>query len=106
MSGYISPAGDYPRFMGDIQLQDPKWQEGQELPDGWIAVEDSALPEVKENQTLIENYPVEQDGKWVRNFTVRDLTADELAQAELEKVKGKVASNQPLTEAEAALLVG
>jgi len=76
---YVSPNNEYPRFIGDIQLEHPSFQQGDNLPKGWRAVEPSVLPEVGEYEVWEELFPVETDGKLVQTFNVRPMTADEKA---------------------------
>jgi microcystin-dependent protein len=76
---YINAVGEYPRFPGDIQVDFPEWEIGDEAPDGWIQVAESELEPIEENQTRFEVYPTEVDGEFVRTFEVRDLTSGELA---------------------------
>lgn len=106
MSIYISPNNDYPRHIGDIQLDNPDYVEGTPLPSGWVKVELTDLPTVKQDQTWTELFPVETDGVFYQAFEVRNLTADELEARKIAEVKRKVANGLTLTEAEAALLVG
>lgn len=103
---YISPRNEYPRHYGDIQLENPGWNYGDQLPEGWTLVNLSEAPVVGENQVAYEVAPVERNGSYFQAFEVRDLTAEELAARELNRVRNKVANGESLTEAEAALLVG
>ena len=81
----ISPNNEYPRFKGDVKIAYPTWREGDALPDGWRLVNESAKPEVEAGMTLVENFPTEIDGEYWQNFSVRELTAEELAT--IEKVR-------------------
>jgi hypothetical protein len=103
---YISPQGDYPRHAGDIKLDNSNWQEGQELPIGWVAVEETPAPAITKGQVWFEVYPELVDGIYYQKFEVRDLTAEEIEARKVAEVKQKVLLGQPLTQAEAALLVG
>ena len=77
---YISPTGQYPRFYGDIQLENPDWKLGDPLPTGWIEVEEiSERPEIQFDETIEELEPVKVGNKYQQNFVVRKLTEKELA---------------------------
>lgn len=102
---YISPRNEYPRHYGDIQLENPGWNFGDELPSGWTLVNASQPPALEANQVAFEVFPIERDGSYYQAFEVRELTEEELATRELNRVRNKVAAGQKLTEAEAALLV-
>jgi hypothetical protein len=76
---FINPLGEYPRHIGDIQLEHNSWQPGDELPEGWKQVIETSMDiEVQENQLIYETMPEEIDGKWYQSWTVRDLTDQEI----------------------------
>ena len=76
---FISPNGDYPRHIGDIQLDNPNWNGDQSnLPEGWKAVTPVEPPAILENQTAYEEAPKLIDGEYVQVWKVRDLTAKEV----------------------------
>lgn len=75
---YISPSGDYPRYPGDIQLENPSWTSGDPLPTGWIAVTPTEQPICGESEVVEEVHPVEASGEWVQTWAVRALTEQEL----------------------------
>lgn len=103
---YISPTNEYPRHIGDIKIEHPDYKDGEPLPDGWIHVEESEYPDFVAGKAIFELEPKEIDGKYYQSFSYRDLTLDEVDAIALSLVKNKVAYGQPLTEAEATLLVG
>jgi len=103
---YINPQGEYPRHYGDIQLDNPGWKLGDELPEGWLKVEETNRPEKTADQIAYEIYPVEINGVWYQSWEVRDLTAEEIEARKLAEIRNKVALGQSLTADEAALLVG
>ena len=76
---YINPEGEYPRFVGDLQLANPEWSEGEPLPEGWISVEEGEIPVLGENEAFQEDFPVLVDGIYYRNIVARPLTEEELA---------------------------
>lgn len=76
---YIDANGNYPRYYGDIMAENPGWNLGDALPEGWQEVADVPAPEFGEDQTFYEADPVLIDGVLTRNFIVRDLTEEELA---------------------------
>jgi len=79
MSVYINDLGEYPRYMGDVQLVMPEWQSGDALPIGWSEVVEVLGPSVDETQTYYEVAPIEIDGVWTQQWEVRELTEEELA---------------------------
>lgn len=91
MAAYINPAGEYPRYPGDIQIAHPGWELGDALPEGWIEVQDAEPPVITEGQTWYEEFPTEVDGVYTRTFGVRDLTEEELA-----RVKAPVTAKEKL----------
>jgi hypothetical protein len=75
---YISPDKEYPRYIGNIQAQNPNWEEGDELPVGWQLVYDTEPPKPGLDELVYEGFPVEIKGVITRNWEVRNLTAEEL----------------------------
>ena len=102
---YISPKNEYPRHIGDIQLENPGFKEGDTLPEGWVKVEESDRPVISEGQVAYEVFPVETDGVWYQAFEVRDLTDQEIQARKVAEVRRKVINGEPITEEEALLLV-
>lgn len=75
----IKANGDYPRHIGDLQLEYPDFTEGDLLPEGWFEVEASPIPEAEPDEVWEEVKPVLEDGKYKQTFTVRAMTAEEKA---------------------------
>jgi hypothetical protein len=106
MAIYISPKNEYPRHDGDIRLEAPNWNPGDELPEGWIAVIPTEPPLAGEGKIVYELPPTETDGVFTQVFAIRDLTAEEIEARKVAEVRAKVSAGQPITADEAALLVG
>lgn len=80
MANFISPQGEYPRHIGDIQIEHPDYEYGQAIPDGWIEVALTPVPQHdSETHTLIELPPVEIDGVVTQQWATRPYTEEELA---------------------------
>ena len=75
---YISPRNEYPRHYGDIQLENPSWKLGDDLPEGWLQVAEAERPEPQADKVLFEDFPVEVDGVMTQNWQFRDMTAEEI----------------------------
>lgn len=101
----IKSENEYPRYIGDLQIEHEGWQEGDALPDGWLEVQPTELPTFdSETECVVEKPPVKRDGKFHQVWEKRPFTAEELANIERERIKLKVLQNQPLTKEEAATL--
>jgi hypothetical protein len=74
---FISPNDEYPRYVGDIYREYPEF-DGVSLPSGWKEVLDSPAPFLEENETLVEDFPILVDGKYVRSLSKRALTLQEI----------------------------
>ena len=72
--------GLYPRHPGDIKLINPNWEPGLPLPEGWEEVIPVEPPLVASDEIWEEIPPVRIDGIWHRQFSVRKLTEEEIAQ--------------------------
>lgn len=77
--------GEYPRHDGDLELLD--WKIGDPLPSGWVEVEQDPIPAIKSGQTYESNPPQEIDGVWRVTWSIREITAKELATQKLEQEK-------------------
>lgn len=75
---YISPQNEYPRYYGDIQIENPGWELGDPLPNGWVLVVESPRPDFTEDEIAYEDFPVTENGVTKQNWKVRPLTADEI----------------------------
>lgn len=106
MSQYIDPNGEYPKHIGDIQLEYPLWDETQKLPKGWQEVLESEIPNIPDGYKLIETMPIEIDGKKFRNFEVEKYTDAELLEQKIWAIRNRVAAGQMITAEEAKLLIG
>lgn len=76
---YINPEGDYPRHIGDVQLVNPSFTDGDELPEGWEIVRPTAKPNAKDGHRVVEVSPKKVDGVYHQQWQVRKLTEDESA---------------------------
>lgn len=97
---FISPNNEYPRHYGDIQIEHPSWELGDELPEGWHEVERVAPPEVTLDQIAIEEYPILVNGAYQQKWQVRNLTADEIERRDAPKTARAKLLALGLTEAE------
>lgn len=97
---YISPANEYPRYIGDVQLESPSYQEGDELPSGWKKVVEITPPETQADEKLEELFPMEIDGVWTQNWLVRPMTDEEKALRDAPKTAKAKLLELGLTEAE------
>jgi len=102
---YINPQGEYPRHIGDIQLEHPKFKDGDTLPEGWVKVAEADRPTVGENQVAYEAHPEEVDGVMTQNWIVRDMTQEEIDRRDAPKRAKEKLIALGLTEAEVEALV-
>jgi len=79
MSDYLNlNTGEFPLHEGDIQLAHPEWTADQPLPSTFAKVEWQDPPALEENQTALVNPPIEVNGVWTRQWTIHNLTEEEL----------------------------
>jgi len=102
---YINPAGEYPRHIGDIQLEYPDFKVGDKLPDGWIEVIETGRPTPVENKIIYEGYPEEINGVMTQNWVIRDMTPEEIEKKEAPKTAKEKLIALGLTEVEVEALV-
>jgi len=75
---YINPDNEYPRHIGDVQLDKAGYKEGDPLPTGWTKVAESERPTAGTDQVTVEDFPETIDGVVTQSWIVRDLTQAEL----------------------------
>jgi len=102
---YINPQGEYPRHIGDIQLEHPSFKEGDALPEGWVKVAEADRPTPGTDQIAYEDFPVEVDGVMTQNWVVRDMTDEEIDRRYAPKKAKEKLIALGLTEAEVEALV-
>ena len=71
---FIKNGTDYPRYIGDIQLENPTWEPGQALPSGWESVQESIQPEISPGTTAREVLPILINGIWVQTWEAVTLS--------------------------------
>lgn len=76
---FIKNGTEYPRHVGDIESENPEWELGQALPEGWAVVQETALPPKSASQRVEEISPEIVDGVWNQRWQVVDLTEAELS---------------------------
>lgn len=77
---FIDNNGNYPRFIGDLMLSHPEWKEGTKIPEGWIVVEESDLPEERVDHTIAESAP-----EAIGNVMYRKWYLKEVGQADIDR---------------------
>ena len=102
---YINAENEYPRHIGDIHLISPNFVEGDTLPVGWQAVTETTRPIPGKDKLSVETFPVEKDGVMQQSWTVRKMTADELARRDAPANARAKLIELGLTEAEVTALV-
>jgi hypothetical protein len=97
MSYYIKLSTlDYPKHQGDIRLEHPEIGDEFICPDTYAEVLDTERPSYDfKIQTIYEDPPSLIDGKWYKNYVVRNYTQQELdafkkANDEYEAKKAKL----------------
>jgi hypothetical protein len=80
MSTYINiNTKQYPLHQGDIRLEVDGIGEEFVCPEGYAIVQPVDMPSVTNTQYCVEDAPVEQDGVWVQQFRVVQMTPEEVA---------------------------
>ena len=101
----INSQGEYPRYIGDLQLEYPDYQEGDALPEGWHQVEETTTPQLTEPDTIIyEGTPVETDGAFKQTWVIRTMTAEEIERRDAPITLRAKLTALGLTEAEIQVL--
>lgn len=89
----INPSNEYPRFIGDLQIEYPDYNWGDPLPEGWIMVEETLPPTVGEDEVWEETFPVKTKDSYKQAFRVRAMTSEEIERRDAPKTaKAKLAA--------------
>lgn len=88
---FIKNGSEYPLYLGDLELENPAWELGQALPEGWSAVTETLPPEAPENGAVTETTPQLIDGVWTQSWETKIFTDQEitLLAEEEQKVRQK-----------------
>jgi len=78
MAIFIDPEGQYPRYIGDIQISNSSWEYGDPLPDGWIEVVDKSIPEQRPGYVLAEDFPVLVSNQYTRSWKFIKKTENQI----------------------------
>jgi hypothetical protein len=79
MAVYVSPAGEFPQHIGDIERENDGWTSGDALPDGWHEVTGIASP------TPIQE-TVDEAGKRYLTHLTQHVCSAELVDGEWTQV--------------------
>jgi hypothetical protein len=71
-------ANEFPLYLGDIQLEHPSFQVGDELPEGWVEVVALPFPQLGGNEQLVGTYAELDNGIYYQRYEVSTFTADEI----------------------------
>lgn len=75
---------EYPRHIGDLYLIG--YKDGEDLPEGWVEVVDTELPSFNDDEKVLEIEPVLIDNVWTQQWQVVNLTEEDIAVRERQKI--------------------
>jgi hypothetical protein len=75
---FISAKNEYPRYIGDLQIEHPDFVDGDTLPNGWVKVTEAPYPEGQTDKVVYEEFPIEIDGVMTQNWVTREPTDEEI----------------------------
>lgn len=96
----INSENEYPRFIGDLQLEHPSWRPGDELPDGWKQVAEINKPKAESEKVVYEDFPKKVDGQFFQNWKIRKMTPEEIERKNAPETAKQKLLNLGLTEIE------
>lgn len=74
---FIDPNGNFPRYLGDLLIENPSYKEGDSLPAGWIPVIEVEPPAFGKYEILELGQPIESNGVYTQTWQVRAMTTAE-----------------------------
>jgi hypothetical protein len=81
---------EYPRYIGDIQLEHPNFNEGDTLPQGWVFLEETDSPLVGENQYTKLTTPKYENDSYHMSWEIITLTDEEIKTVKINDLKFKM----------------
>jgi len=98
---FINPENEYPRFIGDLQIEHPDWQVGDAIPEGWTEVAYATeYPTAGENEKVVEVDPTVVDGVLTQTYVIEPMTEGEIAWRDAPKTAKAKLIALGLTDAE------
>lgn len=74
----LKKGNQYPLYIGDLQIEYPSWEEGQNLPTGWNTVNETEPPTKSQKHIVKETFPVLVDGKWQQAWIQVELSETDI----------------------------
>lgn len=102
---FISPNNEYPRFIGDIQIDHPAYKEGDPLPAGWREVQEQPVPTIDIYEVASEDFPIQDGDLYLQNWVVREMTPAEREAKDAPETARQRMLDLGFTEAEIESLV-
>jgi hypothetical protein len=75
----------YPLHQGDLELTG--WQNGDDLPTGWVKVLETPIPEMQENVVLELGTPIKKDNVWYQTWNFIELSEQKLKELEQQRAE-------------------
>ena len=91
----------YPIYVGDLQNIGI---DINNVPNNFVVVDDTDIPELTSNQTVVEMFPVNVDGYWKQNWLIKDLSEKELQTIKINDARSKLIGGIKLTNEEELLV--
>ncbi len=82
---YQDSNGNYPRYYGDIQADFPEWNLGDALPEGWLEVQETTIPEIGVDETYELGTPELVNDVLTQTWIVRPMTVEEIERRDAPK---------------------
>lgn len=79
MKFYNTLTNEYPRYQGDLELLG--WTLGNPLPENWVEVMSTNMPEITQNKKISETLPQNIDGVWTQSWQICDMATEDIEQA-------------------------
>lgn len=68
---------EFPQYVGHIQDSHPDWDDYDNPPAPWVAIVETPLPPMSDNQVIDRDFVVQQGNQWVRQWEIRTLTPEQ-----------------------------
>jgi hypothetical protein len=79
---------EYPRHIGDLYLIG--YRDGEDIPEGWVEVVNTEMPNCESDEKTIEIIPKEINGTFYQQWQIVKLTEEEIIEKNKEITSPRV----------------
>ena len=93
----MNAKGDYPLYLGDILLADAQWRPGLPLPEGFVEVHPTPMPQPMNGKMIVLSRPEHDGTNWNQTWAYQDIQTpfDTLPEPIKQDIQNRFKKAQP-----------